>query len=221
MRTPGLDVITREQRADSFWCLLSAVERKALGRAGGERRFRRGETLIEAAAPDSWVAVVLSGRVRVLSEDGEHVVARRSAGDIIGEQAFLDNGVRSATVVAVTKVRTLVLNPEEFDRVVARQPGVLRLLGAVVSQRLRESDASVLERRSGAAEKVLRFLANAAEASLVIYVASQEKLARELDISRSSVGRVLSQLKRNGVADVGRSRISIRDPAELRRLAGS
>ncbi|MET9227279.1 Crp/Fnr family transcriptional regulator [Lentzea sp. NPDC003310] len=220
MRGLALDVVTREQRPDSFWCLLSPEERRKLADVGEVRPFTRQNTLIRAAATGSCVAVVLSGRVRVLGEDGERVVATRFAGDIIGEQAFLDNGVRSATVVAVTNVRALVLTGEQFDRVVAEHPGVLRLLGAVVSKRLRESDASLLERGGGAADKVRRFLVGRAAAGPVIHIGSQEELARELDISRSSVGRALAQLKRNNLVSVDRARISIRDLAELKRQIG-
>ncbi|WP_394613522.1 Crp/Fnr family transcriptional regulator [Lentzea sp. JNUCC 0626] len=215
LRTPELDIVTREQRADSFWCRLTQPERTMIASAGKEVLIDRKQAVIKAAARRSEVMVLLSGRVRVMSEDGERVIAVRGSGDIIGELAFLDKGVRSATVMAATKVRALVLTREKFDDVISVRPGVLRLLSAVVSTRLRESDANLLERGGGAAAKVTRFLFEHATVHPVVYIGSQAELAKELEISRSSVGRALAQLKRNNLVSVDRSRISIRDLGEL------
>jgi CRP-like cAMP-binding protein len=217
VRSPPVDAVTREQRPGSFWRRLSPEARSEFAKVGEEKRFPRHATLIRAAAVGSCVVVLISGRVRVVSEDGKRVVATREAGDVIGEQAFLDNRVRSATVLALSHVRALVVTREKLDRLLADHPAVLRLLSAVVSERLRESDAALLDRGDGTADKVVRFLVNRAASGQTIYIRSQSELAEELGISRASVGRALAQLRRNGLIVTERSRISIRDLAALKQ----
>ena len=170
--------------------LLSAQERSMLASVGEERRFPRQATLIRAAAPGSCVAILISGRVRVQGEDCQRVVA-----------------MREATVVAINRVHALVVAAERLDQVIAEHPGVLRLLGAAVSKRLRESDAATLGRRGNALDEVVRFLVHRSAGGPVVYINSQSELARELDISRASVGRALAHLRRNELIVVGRSRI--------------
>lgn len=61
---------------------------------------------------------------------------------LIGEIAFFDNQPRSATVVATTDVRLLVMTREDFDALAAAHPPLaiklLFFVGRILSRRLRQ-----------------------------------------------------------------------------------
>ena len=85
-----------------------------------------------------WIVLVRgSAVVRV----GRREVARLGPGDVIGEVALLDHGIRTATVVAETDVETLVASAPEFDRILDRVPAVARSLVVALARRLRDTDA--------------------------------------------------------------------------------
>jgi CRP-like cAMP-binding protein len=159
---PPIAAVTGDHRVGSFWRRLTDEERVAFVNSARSRRFDTGAELIRAGEDDQWAAVLHSGRVRVLSVGGARAIALRWAGDIVGEQALLDHGKRSATVRAETSVHGLILGRREFDRVVERHPRVMRVLGAVVSERLREADRNLSGQSDDAytrvAEMLLRYV---------------------------------------------------------------
>jgi CRP/FNR family cyclic AMP-dependent transcriptional regulator len=59
-------------------------------------------------------AFIVAEGVAEVSVGGE-VVAQTSVGEMIGEIGVLKNTLRTATVVATTPMRLLVLNPQELD----------------------------------------------------------------------------------------------------------
>ncbi|MCT2581533.1 Crp/Fnr family transcriptional regulator [Actinophytocola gossypii] len=215
-RTPSMATLRPEHRADSFWRRLSQPERVAFADAGTARPYARGATLIRADETDPWVAVLYTGRVRVLAADNMRVIARRWDGDIVGEQALLDGRPRSATVRAETRVRALVLGAVELDRVLTRFPRVLRVLCAVLSERLREADRRFDGHDRLAFAKVVDFLLRHADERVpVVHIGSQAALGQSLGVSRDSVVRALRGLRAAGVVTTSRGLVTVRD---LRRL---
>ena len=70
-----------------------------LASVGATRTLTPGEVLVEQGRPIDDLFVVLQGRVEV-EVAGVGVVARRGAGEIIGEMSFVDSAPPSATVRA-------------------------------------------------------------------------------------------------------------------------
>ena len=95
----------------------------------------------EGRSGREWI-VIMSGSavVRVCGS----IVARLGPGDVIGEVALLDHGVRTATVIAETEVTALVANTAEFDRILTYVPSVTRSLLATLARRVRAADALML-----------------------------------------------------------------------------
>jgi CRP-like cAMP-binding protein len=60
--------------------------------------------------------------------------------DFFGELALLDGGRRTATVVAQTDLRLLVLSSGEFKELFRSYPSVTRKIVAVLAARLRKAD---------------------------------------------------------------------------------
>src|SRR5688572_6226664 len=78
----------------------------------------------EALCHEGWRAyecfVIASGRVEVRVHD--QPVAVLGSGEIVGETAALDGGVRTATVVAVTDVRAFAIERRRLDDLLERAP---------------------------------------------------------------------------------------------------
>lgn len=213
-RTPSMTVVPPECRNGRFWRRLDEPEYTALLEVGKPRTYQRGATLIGSATTTRWVAVLLSGRVRVV--DGLTTV--HHAGDIVGEQRILDKHPRRITVRAETPVRALVIDAADLDRVLGRHPGILRALCAVLSERLHECDERLAALSGNAFSKIVRFLTQFAEEDRPyrVPIGSQKKLGDDLGISRDSVIRALGQLREDGIVTTDRGLVTVRDPGRLR-----
>src|SRR4051794_31460035 len=100
-----------------------------------------GTVLIEQGRLGTDFAFILDGTAVVL-HDGEPV-AQLSAGDHYGEIALLDDGPRTATVVAQTPMTIAVMTRREFDEMLYRVPAVSRRIMRSLAARLRESDLAI------------------------------------------------------------------------------
>jgi CRP-like cAMP-binding protein len=98
----------------------------------GARLTRKGEAAREAF-------VIVEGWAAVMHDD--EPVAALGPGQFVGEMAMLDGGPRTATVVAKTDMRLLVVGPAAFSAF-ANQPKVARNMATQLAGRLRNSQAT-------------------------------------------------------------------------------
>jgi CRP/FNR family transcriptional regulator, cyclic AMP receptor protein len=126
--------------------LFSALSRKDL-----EQVWRASEQL-DAPAGDELVTEGRIGREFFLILSGRAVVRRRQRkvaelgpGQWFGELALIDNEPRSATVLAATDMRLLVLGQAEFAGLLETLPGIAAKLLTGMAQRLREADARAVQ----------------------------------------------------------------------------
>jgi CRP-like cAMP-binding protein len=94
-----------------------------------------GKTLTEKGRSGGEFFVILSGSAEV--RRGSGVAASLGPGDYFGEIALLDNGPRTATVVASSPMRCLVLSPRQFQDVLYQDPAIAVQLLHTVVRRLR------------------------------------------------------------------------------------
>jgi Cyclic nucleotide-binding domain len=98
----------------------TALERSLsvqLMRGGAKPRIRRlksGEELARQGQRGAEIYLVLDGVIRV-DRDGERL-AEYGPGAMLGERAYLEGGVRSSTLTAVTPCRVASADPGQFDR---------------------------------------------------------------------------------------------------------
>jgi CRP/FNR family transcriptional regulator, cyclic AMP receptor protein len=89
-----------------------------------------------------WEAfIIVSGEAEV--RVGDVLVARLSAGDVCGEVALLDHGLRTATVIAVAPTKVLTMTRGDFASLVHAAPTFTRRLLEAVSARLRDADQAI------------------------------------------------------------------------------
>ena len=77
-----------------------------------EMSYVEGEIIMKKGEPADTLMFIKSGRTQVI--DGDVQIAANSSGDIIGENIFVDDGVRSADVVALEDTTVGVFTLDDF-----------------------------------------------------------------------------------------------------------
>lgn len=121
--------------------LFAELERRELElvmRSASEIRVDEGETVVQRWHGTRRFYAILAGTVEI-QRDGEHL-AELEAGEFFGELAALDWGagfgyVRTATVVAATPARLLVLPPAALTELVRAAPEVERQIRGAARER--------------------------------------------------------------------------------------
>jgi CRP-like cAMP-binding protein len=157
--TPIIKVLalSNQQRADlleqSAWSLsFTRTDLMILGEFMKACSGEAGTVLCKEGDTDSFMGIVIEGGASVLkcSSDGsQSVVGRLGKDKSFGEMSVLNRETRSASVVADTHVRLLVLQRAEFDRLLDSQPKLaakfLLRIARLLSQRLRETTGQLAE----------------------------------------------------------------------------
>jgi transcriptional regulator with XRE-family HTH domain len=128
----------------NFWDALSPVERDALRSAASPRTFAPGAVLMREGERADHVVIILNGQVKICVDDdgAERIVAVRGPGDLVGERGVLQISVRSATVIALEQVQTLVVQTADFASFISAHPRVLEIVEDQIYSRLTEAPSS-------------------------------------------------------------------------------
>jgi len=118
---------------------LSPIALQEVLAAATERSFHPGDAMMTQGDPAEGLLILLEGKARALlrSRDGEdRCIGRFTSGDVVGEMALVTREPRSATVVADTPVRALLVPTAAFDRLAARHLELGTVLTELVADRL-------------------------------------------------------------------------------------
>lgn len=192
------------------------------------RRFGRGEIIFREGEPGDTLHVIEKGRVliQVSTIRGDKTtLSVRGPGDVVGELALFGGGRRTATVLALERTETLVLTHASLNRLRKEDPRVDRFLAELLSEKLAEVTAQMMEMlfvRVG--KRVLRVLARLADAfesagEPTTVLIRQEDLAAMAGTRRQTVSKPLKDAEAAGAITIGRGRITITDRTLLDRLA--
>jgi CRP-like cAMP-binding protein len=85
--------------------------------------------------------MIVSGEVRVCTmENGKEIeIARRQAGDYVGDMALISREPRMASLIAVGDVRALCIDHKSFEALLRERPDVSWSVIQVLNQRLKEA----------------------------------------------------------------------------------
>lgn len=122
--------------------LFSSLNKKDLQRVAkvsDEVPIEAGRTLVEQGRTGHEFFLILEGTADVRRNNRK--VAELGPGQYFGELSILDRGPRSASVVASSDMRVLVLGQREFVGVLDMIPGMAYKLLTVMARRLREADS--------------------------------------------------------------------------------
>lgn len=125
-----------------LFALLDANERQLLAERLDEVHFAQGQTLFSYGDPGDSLYVVVSGEVElfVKNDTGERIVLETARpGDFFGEISLLDQGPRTASGVALSEVRALLVDRGDLAEFFRLRPEAALDMLAATGRRLRES----------------------------------------------------------------------------------
>lgn len=222
-----------EEDVGNLLGMLAPDDRAALMALGRRRRYPRGAIVMRQGDRGDWVAVVLSGGLKIttLTIDGdERIRALAGPGWLLGHWEAVDEDPkpREGTVVAIEEVECLVLTGSEFRALLAERPNlsvamfrdVLRILCRTQRRLIDTGLRDTPHRLAGAlVELVDKHGARDADGIAIDLDLTQEELAALVAASRESVVRALASLRARGLVATGRRRITVVAMDELRRYA--
>jgi CRP/FNR family transcriptional regulator, cyclic AMP receptor protein len=124
-----------------LFAACSNKELQKIAKASDEIAIDAGRVLVEQDAVGREAYVVVDGQASV--KRGNRKIATMGPGDHFGELALLDGGPRTATVIADTPMKVLVLGQREFAGLLDDVPGLAHKLLANLASQIRELDKKI------------------------------------------------------------------------------
>ncbi len=126
---------------------MNRAEIEALANIGETRNYYKGETLFNEGDPCESVFILVEGKVNI---EG-HLVANRhnipkqiqtvKHGQVFGEMAYIENGLRSATARAKSNVEVIVLDAGKLKELMQENSELglklMQNIALILSRRLR------------------------------------------------------------------------------------
>ncbi|MCC1491921.1 Crp/Fnr family transcriptional regulator [Cognatishimia sp. F0-27] len=204
------------QQEQSFSFLFDPSDEGGRLAANSIRRMRlhSGEALFDQGDFDDRLYIVDSGllEVSVLSSSGRKLALNRlKPGHVFGEIALLDPGPRTARVEAVKPSELRAIKQSALLTAIAHDPALAKELLGLAGQRLRwmsqqVEDQVFLAPAARLASKLVFLMGDGRDVSM-----SQAQLADFVGVTREVVSKTLSEWRREGIVELARGRITVRD----------
>lgn len=192
---------------------------------GVNRHYREGEPIFLQGDFGSALFGVIAGQIRITVNSGqgqELHVNLIEPGEIVGEIAFLDGGVRTASGTAATATTCFVVPREPFFRLLGRHPEVYKHLLMLLCERVRwtsrlVADSAFLSVRDRLAVRLANLAGKSRRSGQqpVRIRISQLELATYMGVSRQVVNGYLREWSEAGYIHVSRGSITINDLQSL------
>jgi hypothetical protein len=129
-----IEVVLALRRIPLFAALAPADLQRVAGIAQ-EHTHPDGDIIAAEGELGEEMHLLLDGTVRVVRADGE-TIARRGAGEVVGELSVIRRAPHVATLVAEGDVRTLHIGYREFEAMVHERPDIALAVMRVLAERL-------------------------------------------------------------------------------------
>jgi len=150
--------------------------------------------------------VVEEGRVKIsLASDNlqEVTISLLGPGDFFGEMSILDESPRAADVVALSDVRLLVIQKDNFLAHLNKYPSISINLLRVFCERLRKINKRVRNKNLSSTGKVIQALLEVSDEQglvtregIVLPILTHQEWAYYADVSRETFTRSINSLKK-------------------------
>lgn len=215
--------------------LLAALEdedRAELLSRGRMKTYRRGEMIFARGDEGTTLIVVVSGRVEVsvtAMNGRKSVLDHMGAGEVLGEVAMMDNGTRSADVIAGSKVEALILSRTDIRAFLAERPDAAVGMIAELCAKIRnasdmfENQAQVVA-NNRLARCLLRFgekwgVENADGSVRIEQPFSQADIGEFSGLARENVNRHLKSWEADGIISIEGRTLVLNDTLALEDIA--
>ena len=193
-------------------------------------RYAAGREIFAKGSPGQSLMAVLRGSVKIssLSVGGkEAVFTIYGDGDIFGEMSVLDGEERSADATAMTDCALLVVNRRDILPILETRADLCMILLKILCRRLRQTseqveDVTFRHLESRVAKALLQLVERVGLRGLHCPSVELHVSQREIGImaggSRESVNKILQNWYRQGLIDLSKGLIIIRDVEAFERL---
>jgi signal transduction histidine kinase len=163
-------------------------------------KLQPGDLLVAEGDPATTAYVLLEGEVEVTKHTGEReiVLDRRAAGELLGEIALLEGGIRKATVRAATPARLLCISRETFQQVLVKSPDAMTAVLGTITKRLRAMETTLRQSEKMAA---LGTLTAGLAHELNNPAAAVQRGAGQMRSALAQFQRIAAELSNLGFAD--------------------
>ena len=190
-----------------LFSMLTALQAESVSAAVVKRRFKRGEDIVKQGKKTDSLAIILTGRARVMTTDTrgrEVILATLQPGSYVGEMSLIDDQPHSATVRAEIQTDALILGRTEFARCLPENSSMAYAVMKGLVQRLRHADRQIeslalMDVYGRVARALLESSCEDSEGNAVIRdKVSRQDLAKMVGASREMVSRVMKDLDERG-----------------------
>ena len=124
---------------------LSPADLKQVSALAQEESFSDSVVIAQEGEVGDVMFIIVSGEVRVTStKDGREVeLARRKAGEYVGEMALISREPRIATLTTVGTVRALCIDQKSFESLLRDRPDVSMAVIQILCERLKEASTKL------------------------------------------------------------------------------
>ena len=192
------------------------------------RTYEPGQVVFREGDTGDTCFVVREGSLKATRthSDGRTIaLTELRSGDMFGELAMFSGETRSATVEAVEQTSAVALLGPDVRRLLTSHPDIgVKMLAALADRVRSANDRIASQSFQGVASRVAGVLLGqvearqsegAAETDVTVQM-TQADIAQLAGTSRESASRFLATLERAEVVELGRGRVTVRDPAALR-----
>jgi CRP/FNR family transcriptional regulator, cyclic AMP receptor protein len=204
----------------SLLAILSPAEREWLAAQGRRRRLADGVVLHERGDPDPTMAVVISGKIRLVRlrfNGQEGMTSIIGAGQHFADVLMFARRPRTHRAVAVGATELDLYGRLEFERIMER-PAIVRALYRITAERL-VGTMNMLEdvrhlSREAHLGKLLLHMQSRGKGEGIACV--QEDLAGLLGVTTMTVAKSLRLLRERGLIETGYRKVRVLDLARMR-----
>jgi CRP/FNR family cyclic AMP-dependent transcriptional regulator len=210
----NLDLIRRVP----LFSTLTQAQAESVADAVIKKRYKRGECIVEQDKKSNMLAIVLTGRARVVTTDSrgrEVILAIMNPGDYVGEMSLIDNQPHSATVRAEVQTDVLTLGRTEFARCLPENTSMAYAVMKGLVQRLRHADRKIeslalMDVYGRVARALLEFAKPDKDGQMVIRErVSRQDVAKMIGASREMVSRVMKDLEDRGFIELREDGVTV------------
>ncbi len=190
--------------------------------------YEPGQLLFCEYEPGSEFYFIQEGRIKLIKTFGssQKTLDILTAGDILGEMAILEQEPRSATAIALDRVRVLQFNKNNFETLMNSQPQLAFKLLNIFSRRIydahRRLQILLLDDVQGKVADVFLMLAekdpNYGHITQMPFAVTADDVANWCGLSSDEVQRVLNIFGKQGKVEIYADKIVVTNINDFARL---
>jgi CRP/FNR family cyclic AMP-dependent transcriptional regulator len=210
MSTATSVVSTSVLKSVPMFAAFGEDQLRALAPAVMRRDAPRGSVIMAEGDRVDSLYIVVSGRLKVMmgEADGkEMILGILGPGEIFGEMGLIDDGPRSASVIAIEPCELLVVTKRLFKKCLVENSEVAMAVLRVVVRRLREADRkmgslAMLDVYGRVARLLLDLSEDVDGQKVVTKRLTKQDIGRMIGASREMVTKVMKDLEMSGYFEV-------------------